>query len=87
MLVGEDKFRGGKYGKFGCTSVPIPFSLVDYITTSFVYTAQAWFRSVTHYMFLADPRTARIIGEPNAGNPAIIKMSIDGGMSIQTVRP
>ncbi|TDL21205.1 hypothetical protein BD410DRAFT_840675 [Rickenella mellea] len=47
--------------------------------------AQAWFRSVTHYLFLADPRTQRIIGEPKHGNAAIMKMSIDGGMHVQTV--
>ncbi|KAI5118339.1 hypothetical protein M0805_009142 [Coniferiporia weirii] len=46
--------------------------------------SQAWFRSVTHYMFLADPRTARIIGEPKRNNPAIIRTSIDAGMHLET---
>lgn len=47
--------------------------------------AQAWFRSVTHYMFLSDPRTLRIIGEPKRNNPAIIKTSCDAGMHLETV--
>ncbi|THG98059.1 hypothetical protein EW145_g7490 [Phellinidium pouzarii] len=46
--------------------------------------SQSWFRSVTHFMFLADPRTARIIGEPKRNNPAIIKTSVDAGMHIKT---
>ena len=46
---------------------------------------QAWFRSLTHYIFLADPRTAKIIGEPKRINGAIIKMSINAGMHLQTV--
>lgn len=28
----------------------------------------ALFRSVTHYLFLDDPRTQRIVGEPRASN-------------------
>ena len=30
-------------------------------------------RSLTHYLFLADPRTYQIVGESNRANPAIIK--------------
>ena len=49
------------------------------------HTAQAWFRSLTHYIFLADPRTWRIVGEPKRANPPIIKTSIDAGMHLETV--
>jgi len=46
--------------------------------------SQPWFRSVEHYVFLSDPRTVRIFGEPKANNPAIIKMSLDAGMHVQS---
>jgi len=46
--------------------------------------SRCWLRSVTHYMFLADPRTLRAIGEPKLSNLAIIKTSLDAGMHIQT---
>lgn len=47
--------------------------------------AQAWFRSATHFMFLADPRTHRIICEPKQSNPAILKVMSDAGMHVETV--
>ncbi|EJD04589.1 uncharacterized protein FOMMEDRAFT_28247 [Fomitiporia mediterranea MF3/22] len=46
--------------------------------------SQAWFRSIIHYLFLADPRTTRIIGEPKRINGPIIKTSIDAGMHLET---
>lgn len=46
---------------------------------------RSWLRSVTHYMFLADPRTLRVIGEPKKSNAAIIRTSQDAGMHLQTV--
>ncbi|KAL5534935.1 hypothetical protein ACEPAF_3025 [Sanghuangporus sanghuang] len=46
--------------------------------------SQAWFRSLTHYMFLADPRTWRIIGEPKRINGPIIRTSEDAGMHLET---
>ncbi|KIJ64046.1 hypothetical protein HYDPIDRAFT_91251 [Hydnomerulius pinastri MD-312] len=47
--------------------------------------AQAWLRSLHHYLFLADPRTERVIGEPKADNAAIIQVSLDATMHIATV--
>ncbi|KAI6167540.1 acyl-CoA N-acyltransferase [Pisolithus thermaeus] len=47
--------------------------------------AQAWFRSVFHYCFLADPRTERAINEPRSDNASMIKVSIDAAMHIETI--
>ncbi|KAF9218910.1 hypothetical protein BS17DRAFT_790491 [Gyrodon lividus] len=47
--------------------------------------AQAWFRSIHHYLFLADSRTERVIGEPKAENAAIIQVSLDATMHIETL--
>ena len=47
--------------------------------------AQAWFRSIHHYIFLADPRTEHAIGEPRADNGAIVQVSLDSTMHIETV--
>ncbi|KAH7910148.1 acyl-CoA N-acyltransferase [Hygrophoropsis aurantiaca] len=47
--------------------------------------AQAWFRSLHHYSFLADPRTERLIGEPRADNGAMAKVSLDTTMHVQTI--
>lgn len=47
--------------------------------------AQAWFRSILHYYFLADPRTERAIGEPRADNAAIVKVCLDASMHIETI--
>lgn len=47
--------------------------------------AQAWLRSIHHYCFLADPRTERAIGEPRADNAAIVKVSLDAAMHIETI--
>ncbi|KAH0826370.1 acyl-CoA N-acyltransferase [Lanmaoa asiatica] len=47
--------------------------------------AQAWLRSIHHYIFLADPRTEHAIGEPKAGNGAIVQLSLDSTMHIETL--
>ena len=47
--------------------------------------AQAWLRSIHHYIFLADPRTEHAIGEPKADNGAIVQVSLDSTMHIETV--
>lgn len=36
-------------------------------------------------MFLADPRTQRIICEPKQSNPAILRVMSDAGMHVETV--
>jgi len=50
--------------------------------------AQAWLRSIHHYIFLADPRTEHAIQveEPKADNGAIVQLSLDSTMHIETVR-
>jgi hypothetical protein len=47
--------------------------------------AQAWLRSIHHYIFLADPRTEHAVGEPKADNGAIVQISLDSTMHIETV--
>ncbi|KAH7890306.1 acyl-CoA N-acyltransferase [Phlebopus sp. FC_14] len=47
--------------------------------------AQAWLRSLHHYIFLADPRTSRVFGEPKADNAAIVQVSLDATMHIETI--
>ncbi|KAF9231745.1 acyl-CoA N-acyltransferase [Melanogaster broomeanus] len=47
--------------------------------------AQAWQRSIIHYLFLADPRTERVMAEPNAQNPAMLQVSLDATMHIATL--
>ena len=54
---------------------------------SLLYLAQAWFRSMTHYMFLSDHRTFRVVGEPKRSNPGVVKLSLDAGMHLDTVSP
>ncbi|KAH8111542.1 hypothetical protein DFH11DRAFT_1512971, partial [Phellopilus nigrolimitatus] len=44
-------------------------------------TAQAWFRSITNYIFLAEARTAR---EPKRPNAALVRTSVDGSMHLET---
>ncbi|KAH8105743.1 acyl-CoA N-acyltransferase [Phellopilus nigrolimitatus] len=46
-------------------------------------TARAWFRSITHYIFLAEARTARVVGEPKPANVAVVRTSIDAGMHFE----
>ncbi|KAG8221718.1 hypothetical protein J3R82DRAFT_2006 [Butyriboletus roseoflavus] len=48
--------------------------------------AQAWLRSIHHYIFLADPRTENAMGEPKADSGAIVQLSLDSTMHIETVR-
>ncbi|KAI0795395.1 acyl-CoA N-acyltransferase [Abortiporus biennis] len=45
--------------------------------------SQGWMSGIMHYLFLADPRTDRIIGEPKESNPAVLKLSLDIGMNIE----
>ncbi|KAG9311205.1 acyl-CoA N-acyltransferase [Chiua virens] len=47
--------------------------------------AQAWLRSIHHYNFLADPRTEHSTGEPKADNGAILQLSLDSSMHLQTM--
>ncbi|KAH8111118.1 acyl-CoA N-acyltransferase [Phellopilus nigrolimitatus] len=46
--------------------------------------SQAWFRSITHYIFLAETRTTRVVGEPKRANAAIVRTSVDAGMHLET---
>ncbi|CAL1709098.1 unnamed protein product [Somion occarium] len=44
-----------------------------------------WFAAIMHYLFLADPRTERLIGEPKIHNPGVIGLSLSTEMHVQTV--
>ncbi|KAI8969434.1 acyl-CoA N-acyltransferase [Trametes punicea] len=46
--------------------------------------SRAWFSAIHHFLFLSDPRTERVIGEPKAANAAVIKLSEDVGMNVNT---
>ncbi|KAF5328742.1 hypothetical protein D9619_011583 [Psilocybe cf. subviscida] len=47
--------------------------------------AEIWLRSLVHYCFLADPRTERVMGEPNQGNLAIQKTCLKAGYHVESV--
>ncbi|KAJ3501146.1 hypothetical protein NLJ89_g9471 [Agrocybe chaxingu] len=47
--------------------------------------SEIWIRSLVHYIFLADPRTDRVLGEPDQENTAIIKVALNSGFHIQTI--
>jgi len=47
--------------------------------------AQAWLRSIHHYIFLADPRTDNAIGEPKLSNGPIVQVALGTKMHIETV--
>lgn len=53
--------------------------------TIFRHLAKAWLSTVHHYEFLADPRTKRVIGEPNANNPGIMALSYAVTMHVEAV--
>ena len=40
---------------------------------------------IHHYLFLSDPRTLRVIGEPKAQNHAVIALSEAVGMNVNSV--
>ena len=40
---------------------------------------------IHHFLFLSDPRTLRVIGEPKAINHAVIALSEAVGMNVETV--
>ncbi|PPQ92986.1 hypothetical protein CVT25_000187 [Psilocybe cyanescens] len=46
--------------------------------------AEIWVRSLVHYIFLADPRTDRVCGEPSQANIAIVKVASKSGFHIET---
>lgn len=37
----------------------------------------AWFRTITHYLFLEDPRTERVVGEPRASHVKMLRYAAD----------
>ncbi|KAF9478353.1 hypothetical protein BDN70DRAFT_836226 [Pholiota conissans] len=41
--------------------------------------SEIWLRCLIHYIFLDDPRTARVIGEPSSDNLAITKAALAAG--------
>ena len=42
---------------------------------------------IHHFLFLSDPRTLRVIGEPKAQNHAVIALSEAVGMNVNSVSP
>ena len=42
---------------------------------------------IHHFLFLSDPRTLRVIGEPKAQNQAVIALSEAVGMNVNSVSP
>ncbi|KAI0372060.1 hypothetical protein BV20DRAFT_964771 [Pilatotrama ljubarskyi] len=50
-----------------------------------IHRSKAWFSAIHHFLFLSDPRTERVIGEPKAANAAIIKLSEAVTMNVQTI--
>lgn len=53
----------------------------------YLLAAEIWIRSLCHYIFLADPRTDRVAGEPSSDNVPIAKASEASGFHTETVRP
>ncbi|KAG6849893.1 hypothetical protein H0H93_003907 [Arthromyces matolae] len=51
----------------------------------FLGASELWLRSLVHYIFLADYRTDRVVGEPKQSNIAILKATQAAGYHIQTV--
>ncbi|KJA18349.1 hypothetical protein HYPSUDRAFT_145083 [Hypholoma sublateritium FD-334 SS-4] len=47
--------------------------------------AEIWIRSLCHYIFLADPRTDRVAGEPSSDNVPIAKAGEASGFHTQTI--
>ncbi|KAG5636250.1 hypothetical protein H0H81_008653 [Sphagnurus paluster] len=47
--------------------------------------SEIWLRSLAHYIFLADPRTDRVLGEPKESNIAIVKAAQSAGFHIHAV--
>lgn len=43
----------------------------------------AWGRSILHYCFLVEPQTSSIVGEPNAKNQRVVKITERIGMKKQ----
>ncbi|KAF9457052.1 acyl-CoA N-acyltransferase [Collybia nuda] len=41
-----------------------------------------WLRSLVHYIFLADARTERVIGEPKETNVAMIKTAVNASFHV-----
>ncbi|KAF9557948.1 hypothetical protein CPC08DRAFT_819580 [Agrocybe pediades] len=47
--------------------------------------SEIWMSSLLHYIFLADPRTTVIVGEPNYSNQAIIRLTAYAGFHTHTI--
>ncbi|TFK41714.1 acyl-CoA N-acyltransferase [Crucibulum laeve] len=47
--------------------------------------AEMWVRSIAHYMFIADPRCMRVVGEPKQSNEAMVKVGWKSGFHVHTV--
>ncbi|WP_299729977.1 GNAT family N-acetyltransferase [uncultured Endozoicomonas sp.] len=43
--------------------------------------SSSWMKSITHFLYLDDPRTARLVGEPRADNKRLLKLLAHAGWS------
>ncbi|KAI0635281.1 acyl-CoA N-acyltransferase [Trametes polyzona] len=50
-----------------------------------LHRSRAWLSAIHHFLFLCDPRTERVIGEPKATNDAVIKLSLAVAMNVNTI--
>ncbi|KAL1943902.1 hypothetical protein VTO73DRAFT_3720 [Trametes versicolor] len=50
-----------------------------------IHRSKAWIAAIHHFLFLSDPRTERVIGEPKATNDAVIKLSVAVEMNLNTI--
>ncbi|KAI0827023.1 acyl-CoA N-acyltransferase [Trametes gibbosa] len=50
-----------------------------------IHRSKAWISAIHHFLFLSDPRTQRVIGEPKASNDAVIKLSVAVEMNVNTI--
>ena len=72
--IGVSRARGGGPGLRGTT-----------LTLHRSFAAKAWISGIHHFLFLSDPRTLRVVGEPKAKNHAVIALSEAVGMNVHTV--
>ncbi len=44
--------------------------------------SNSWTKAITHFLYLDDPRTARLVGEPRADNRRLLKLLAPAGWSV-----